>query len=142
MASTNTAIEWTDRTWNPTTGCNKVSPGCKFCYAEGVAKRFTNHFPDGFDFVMKPERLDQPRRWRKPSRVFVDSMSDLFHEEMPLEFLQAIFKVMAECPQHGRVELNLQRGLRCPLCDAPTPQLLQGDELELDELELEGEVNP
>jgi protein gp37 len=100
MASTNTAIEWTDRTWNPTTGCNKVSPGCKFCYAEGVAKRFTNHFPNGFDFVMKPERLDQPRRWRKPSRIFVDSMSDLFHEEMPLEFLQAIFKVMTECPQH------------------------------------------
>jgi protein gp37 len=108
MASTNTAIEWTDRTWNPTTGCNKVSPGCKFCYAEGVAKRFTNHFPNGFDFVMKPERLDQPRRWRKPSRIFVDSMSDLFHEEMPLEFLQAIFKVMTECPQHVLLGVSVE----------------------------------
>lgn len=100
MASSNTTIEWTDRTWNPTTGCNKVSPGCKFCYAEVVAKRFTNHFPDGFEFTMRPERLEQPKRWRKPSRIFVDSMSDLFHEQMPLEFLQQIFQVMAECPQH------------------------------------------
>lgn len=100
MASSKTAIEWTDRTWNPTTGCNKVSPGCKFCYAEGIAHRFTNHFPDGFSFTMRPERLEQPKKWRTPNRIFVNSMSDLFHEQMPLEFLQQIFQVMADCPQH------------------------------------------
>jgi protein gp37 len=100
VASTNTTIEWTDKTWNPTVGCNKVSPGCKHCYAETITKRFHNHFPNGFEFTLHPERLDEPRRWRKPSRVFVNSMSDLFHERMPLGFLQEIFDVMEECPQH------------------------------------------
>ncbi|PLS86882.1 MAG: hypothetical protein CYG60_04880 [Actinobacteria bacterium] len=100
MSSTSTAIEWTDKTWNPTTGCNKVSPGCKHCYAETVTKRFTQHFPNGFDFTIRRDRLDDPRRWRKPSRVFVNSMSDLFHERMPLGFLQEIFAIMAECPKH------------------------------------------
>ena len=100
MASTKTAIEWTDKTWNPTVGCNKVSPGCKHCYAEAITKRFKNHFPDGFEFTLHPERLDEPRRWRKPSRVFVNSMSDLFHDKMPLDFLKEIFRVMEECPKH------------------------------------------
>ena len=100
MASTNTTLEWTDKTWNPTVGCNKVSPGCKHCYAETITKRFRNHFPEGFKFTLHPERLDEPRRWRKPSRVFVNSMSDLFHERMPLGFLQEIFEVMEDCPQH------------------------------------------
>ncbi len=100
MSSTSTAIEWTDKTWNPTTGCNKVSPGCKHCYAETITKRFARHFPNGFDFTLHPERLDEPRRWRKPSRVFVNSMSDLFHERMPLGFLREIFAVMEECPRH------------------------------------------
>jgi protein gp37 len=100
VASTNTTIEWTDKTWNPTVGCNKVSPGCKHCYAETITKRFRNHFPNGFEFTLHPERLDEPRRWRKPSRVFVNSMSDLFHERMPLAFLHKIFEVMEECPQH------------------------------------------
>lgn len=100
MSSTNTAIEWTDKTWNPTTGCNKVSPGCKHCYAEVLTKRFRNHFTNGFEFTLHPERLNEPRRWRKPSRVFVNSMSDLFHERMPLSFLKEIFKVMEECPKH------------------------------------------
>jgi protein gp37 len=100
MASTNTAIEWTDKTWNPTTGCNKVSPGCKHCYAEALTKRFRNHFQNGFDFTLHYARLEEPRRWRKPSRVFVNSMSDLFHERMPLDFLQEVFEVMAECERH------------------------------------------
>jgi protein gp37 len=100
VASTNTAIEWTDKTWNPTVGCNKVSPGCKHCYAETITKRFRNHFPNGFAFTLHPERLDEPRRWRKPSRVFVNSMSDLFHERMPLGFLREIFDVMQDCPRH------------------------------------------
>jgi protein gp37 len=100
VSSTNTAIEWTDKTWNPTVGCNKVSPGCKHCYAETITKRFPNHFPNGFEFTLHPERLDEPRRWRKPSRVFVNSMSDLFHERMPFDFLRDVFRVMEECPHH------------------------------------------
>jgi protein gp37 len=100
MSSTKTSIEWTDKTWNPTTGCTKVSPGCKFCYAEAITQRFAGSFPNGFQFTMHPIRLEEPKRWRTPSRVFVNSMSDLFHEEMPLEFLQQIFRVMKDCPQH------------------------------------------
>lgn len=100
MSSTKTAIEWTDKTWNPTVGCNKVSPGCKNCYAEALTKRFYKQYPNGFEFTIHPQRLDDPRRWRKPSRVFVNSMSDLFHEQMPLGFLQEVFHVMEECPQH------------------------------------------
>lgn len=100
MASTNTGIEWTDKTWNPTTGCNKVSPGCKFCYAEAITKRFHTNFPNGFRFTLHPERLNEPRKWRKPSRVFVNSMSDLFHEDMPVDFLQEVFAVMNDCPKH------------------------------------------
>lgn len=100
MSSTRTAIEWTDKTWNPTVGCNKVSPGCKHCYAEALTKRFPNHFKNGFEFTLHPERLQEPKRWRKQSLVFVNSMSDLFHERMPLSFLQEIFAVMEECPEH------------------------------------------
>jgi len=100
MARARTAIEWTERTWNPTTGCTKVSPGCKHCYAERIARRFPHRFPHGFRFTLRPDRLDEPRRWRKPSLVFVNSMSDLFHEEMPLDFLKRVFQVMRETPQH------------------------------------------
>ncbi|MGY2894708.1 DUF5131 family protein [Deinococcus sp. UYEF24] len=100
MSSNKTGIEWTDKTWNPTTGCNKVSPGCKHCYAEEITKRFKTTFPEGFQFTLHPERLSQPLSWRKPSRIFVDSMSDLFHEQMPLTYLQQVFSVMAACPQH------------------------------------------
>ncbi|MEZ4632560.1 MAG: phage Gp37/Gp68 family protein [Deinococcales bacterium] len=100
MASTHTGIEWTDKTWNPTTGCTKVSPGCKHCYAEAITKRFKNNFPQGFQFSLHPERLNEPRKWRKASRVFVNSMSDLFHEQMPISFLEEVFEVMNDCPQH------------------------------------------
>ncbi len=100
MASTQTGIEWTDKTWNPTTGCNKVSPGCKFCYAETITKRFKKSFPNGFRFTMHEDRLGEPLRWRKPSRVFVNSMSDLFHEDMPFDFLQRVFDVMERSPKH------------------------------------------
>jgi hypothetical protein len=100
LSSTNTAIEWTDKTWNPTTGCNKVSPGCKHCYAETITKRFPQHFPTGFKFTLRPDRLKEPTSWRKPSRMFVNSMSDLFHEQMTLEYLQEVFAVMRECDRH------------------------------------------
>jgi len=100
MASTHTNIEWTDRTWNPTTGCNKVSPGCTHCYAEAITKRFTHNFPNGFDLTLHRDRLQEPLKWRKPSRIFVNSMSDLFHEEIPLEFLQEVFDIVRQTPWH------------------------------------------
>ncbi len=100
MASTHTGIEWTDRTWNPTTGCNKVSPGCTHCYAETLTKRFHTNFSQGFELTLHPERLQEPKRWRKPSRIFVNSMSDLFHEKVPVEFLKDVFEVIRETPRH------------------------------------------
>lgn len=100
MSSSNTGIEWTDKTWNPTTGCNKVSPGCLHCYAETLTERFPKSFPQGFKLTLHEERLEQPKKWRSPSRVFVNSMSDLFHEDVPFEYLQRIFAVMQETPWH------------------------------------------
>lgn len=100
MSSTHTGIEWTDKTWNPTTGCDKVSPGCLHCYAEALTQRFTKNFPTGFDLTLHPERLKEPTRWRTPSRVFVNSMSDLFHEKVPLEFIEQVFSVIRETPWH------------------------------------------
>ena len=100
MSSANTGIEWTDKTWNPTTGCDKVSAGCKNCYAEAITERFTHNFPNGFKLTLHEDRIDQPRHWRKPSRIFVNSMSDLFHEEVPIEFLHKVFQVMHETPHH------------------------------------------
>lgn len=100
MARGKTGIEWTDKTWNPATGCTKVSPGCKHCYAEEITRRFKGTFPQGFRFTLHPERLQQPRNWRTPSRIFVNSMSDLFHEQMPISYLKQIFEVMEACPQH------------------------------------------
>ena len=80
-------IEWTDATWNPVTGCTKVSPGCDHCYAETFAERWRgtpgHHFENGFDVTLRPERLDQPLHWKRPRRIFVNSMSDLFHEAVP-----------------------------------------------------------
>lgn len=100
MASTNTGIEWTDRTWNPTTGCNKISPGCTHCYAEALTKRFPKNFPNGFELTLHPERLEEPKHWRTPSRIFVNSMSDLFHEKVPIDFLKQVFDVIGETPWH------------------------------------------
>ncbi|CAD5958479.1 DUF5131 family protein [Planktothrix agardhii] len=100
MASINTGIEWTDRTWNPTTGCNKVSPGCTHCYAEAITKRFTQNFNNGFALTLHPERIEEPLKWRKPSRIFVNSMSDLFHEDISVEFLQKVFDVIHKTPHH------------------------------------------
>jgi protein gp37 len=90
------SIEWTDATWNPVTGCTKVSPGCAHCYAERMAERFRGSpaFPVGFDLMLRPDRLDLPLRWKKPRRIFVNSMSDLFHEQVPLEFIRTVFHTM------------------------------------------------
>lgn len=104
-----TQIEWTDETWNPVTGCTKVSAGCKNCYAETFAERFRgtvmpsgrlHPFFSGFDPQLRPERLDQPFSWRTPKKVFVNSMSDLFGEFVTDQFLEQVFAVMRETPQH------------------------------------------
>lgn len=90
-------IEWTDSTWNPVTGCTKVSPGCKNCYAEQVIKRSSKKvYPNGFDVTLKPHRMNDPIKWKKPKRIFVNSLSDLFHEDIPDEFLFEAWYVMAE----------------------------------------------
>lgn len=97
-------IEWTESTWNPTTGCNKVSAGCKYCYAEVMAKRLkamgTPGYENGFSFNTMPDRLNLPRKIKRPTKFFVNSMSDLFHEEIPLSYLDEVFEVIRETPQH------------------------------------------
>jgi protein gp37 len=97
--SDKTEIEWTDSTWNPTTGCTKVSSGCDHCYAEKITERF--HGKGSFAEVkLHPDRLDKPLHWKKPRRIFVNSMSDLFHQDVPDEFIEKVFVVMASTPQH------------------------------------------
>jgi protein gp37 len=102
--SDKSAIEWTDATWNPVTGCTKVSPGCAHCYAERFAERFRgvpgHPFEQGFDIKLWPERLTLPLKWKEPRRIFVNSMSDLFHESIPDDFIEKIFEVMTEANQH------------------------------------------
>lgn len=100
MASDHSAIEWTEATWNPTSGCTKVSPGCDRCYAERITQRFPRSFPNGFTLTLKPEALDIPLRWRRPRVIFVNSMSDLFHVGVPDDYLQLVFDVMCRTPQH------------------------------------------
>jgi protein gp37 len=110
--SANTGISWTDRTWNPVVGCTKVSQGCKHCYAKTLHDMRHKAFAEGklqnipqyaqpFETVQTlPDRLNDPYRWRKPSRVFVNSMSDLFHDDVPGEFIAQVFAVMSGNPQH------------------------------------------
>lgn len=95
--SANTTIAWSEKTWNPVTGCTEVSPGCDNCYARTLAERFRGQkaFPNGFDVTLHPERLDDPLRWSKPQLVFVNSMSDLWHKEIPFEFIRDVFETMA-----------------------------------------------
>jgi protein gp37 len=96
-------IEWTDATWNPITGCTKVSPGCAHCYAEAITLRFKRggpFLPGKTTIRLHPDRLDQPARWREPRMVFVNSMSDLFHEEVPFHFIRQVFQVMEANPKH------------------------------------------
>lgn len=141
-------IEWTQATWNPVTGCTKVSPGCDHCYAETFAERWRgtegHHFENGFDVQLRPERLDQPLKWKKPRRIFVNSMSDLFHESVPDKFIGQVFETMGAAKQHtfqlltkrhGRMRSLLRRwsmhaekrGCRCPAgqdgCSAPVDVL-------------------
>jgi protein gp37 len=98
------AIEWTDATWNPVTGCTKISPGCKHCYAERLAVRLramgNPRYRDGFAVTLHADQLDLPLRWRRPKRIFVNSMSDLFHEAVPDEYIRGVFEVMARARWH------------------------------------------
>ncbi len=102
--SDGSAIEWTDATWNPVRGCTKVSPGCKHCYAETFAERFRgvpgHPFEQGFDLRLVPEALGLPLRWRGSRRIFVNSMSDLFHEDVPTEYIVRVFDVIRHAEQH------------------------------------------
>lgn len=107
--SADSKIEWTDATWNIVTGCTKVSPGCDHCYAERLTERF--HGKGSFaEVVLHPERLDLPERWRKPRRVFVNSMSDLFHKDVPDDFLAQAFARMALTPRHTFQVLTKRHG--------------------------------
>ncbi len=98
------AIEWTDATWNPVTGCTKVTRGCDNCYAARFAERWRgipdHPFSTGFDLTLRPERLDQPLRWRRPRMIFVNSMSDLFHKDVPVEFVNRVFDTMEAADWH------------------------------------------
>lgn len=119
--SDRTGIEWTrgddgtpGATWNPVTGCEEVSEGCDHCYAKTFAERWRgipgHHFERGFDLTLRPERLGQPLKWKKPRRIFVNSMSDLFHKDVPDEFIARVFAVMAITPRHTYQVLTKRHG--------------------------------
>ena len=102
--ATGSHIEWTQATWNPVTGCTKVSQGCKNCYAERMAHRLramgADRYRNGFALTLHEDLVDLPTRWRQPRLIFVNSMSDLFHVDVPLDFIQAVFSTIVQTPQH------------------------------------------
>jgi protein gp37 len=97
-------IGWTEMTWNPVTGCDKVSPGCKHCYAERMAHRLqlmgSPRYESGFKITLQEDIVELPKQWKSPKKIFVNSMSDLFHKKVPTHFIQNVFKTMNDCPQH------------------------------------------
>jgi protein gp37 len=102
--SANSHIEWTEATWNPVTGCTKISAGCKNCYAERLALRLqamgNRRYKNGFQITLHEDVVDLPKSWRVPRMIFVNSMSDLFHKDVPVDFIQRVFATMRDCPQH------------------------------------------
>ena len=122
--SLGTTIEWTQATWNPVTGCTKVSSGCEHCYAERLAKRLqamgNPNYRNGFQVTLHPHMLELPCHWRTSRLVFVDSMGDLFHEEVPTAYIQQVFQVMERCPQHT-FQLLTKRSARLPQLNALLP---------------------
>lgn len=98
------SIEWTESTWNPLTGCTKISPGCKFCYAERMAVRLkamgNSNYRNGFELTLQPHMLEKPLEWKKPQVIFVNSMSDLFHKDVPVEYILRVFDVMKRAHWH------------------------------------------
>jgi len=111
----NSSIEWTEATWNPLTGCTKISPGCKYCYAERFAKRLQQmgnpHYQNGFTLTMHPGSLELPLSWKKSRTIFVNSMSDLFHDDVPFEFIRDVFDVMHRASWH-RYQILTKRAER------------------------------
>ena len=96
----NTKISWTQKTWNPVTGCTKYSAGCVNCYAETMARRFKKAFPNGFNVTLHPERLNEPKKVTDPVMFFVCSMADLFHKDVPFEYIDRVMQTINDCPQH------------------------------------------
>lgn len=124
------AIEWTDATWNPVTGCTKTSRGCDHCYAERFSERFRDvpghPFESGFDLTLRPERLKQPLGWKRPRMIFVNSMSDLFHKDVPTTFIDQVFDTMERAHWHVFQVLTkrsslMSRYLKARYSDAVTP---------------------
>ncbi len=122
--ATTSAIEWTNSTWNPLTGCTKISPGCKHCYAERMAKRLkamgSRNYVDGFALRLHEHVLDLPLSWKKPQTIFVNSMSDLFHKQVPFEFVAKVFGVMNQANWH-RYQLLTKRSRRLREVSAELP---------------------
>lgn len=120
--SSNSSIEWTDATWNPVRGCTKISPGCKHCYAETFAERFRgvkgHPYERGFDPRLVPEKLAEPLRWRQPKMIFVNSMSDLFHDFVPDDYIVAVATVMATANWHTYQVLTKRSGRLCSLLNS------------------------
>jgi protein gp37 len=116
-------IEWTESTWNPVTGCDKISPGCKHCYAERMAERLQamgqSNYRNGFELTLQPKMLALPLTWKKPQTIFVNSMSDLFHDDVPVEYIQRVFEVMGRAHWH-RFQVLTKRAERLA---ALAPQL-------------------
>jgi protein gp37 len=114
------AIEWTESTWNPVTGCTKISQGCKFCYAEKMAKRLQAmgqaNYKDGFRLTLQPQMLELPLRWKRPQAIFVNSMSDLFHKDVPLDYIDRVFDVMRRADWH-RFQVLTKRADRLEALD-------------------------
>jgi protein gp37 len=114
-------IEWTESTWNPVTGCNKISPGCKHCYAERMAERLQAmgqpNYRNGFRLTMQPQMLELPLQWKRPQTIFVNSMSDLFHKDVPLHYIQQVFGVMRRAHWH-RFQVLTKRAERLASLDA------------------------
>jgi protein gp37 len=104
IMATKSAIEWTEATWNPSTGCDAISPGCENCYAERLTRRLKamgqKKYTNGFRLTLHPDTLELPLRWKKPQKIFVNSMSDLFHHQVPLEYIQRVFATMRAASWH------------------------------------------
>lgn len=131
-------IEWTESTWNPITGCTKISPGCKYCYAERMAERLQamgqENYRNGFELTLQPHMIELPLRWKKPQTIFVNSMSDLFHKDVPLDYIQRVFEVMRRADWH-RFQVLTKRADRLAELDSRlqwAPNIWMGVSVESD----------
>jgi len=132
------AIEWTESTWNPVTGCTKISPGCKHCYAERMARRLQamgqKNYANGFDLTLQDQAVELPLRWKKPQTIFVNSMSDLFHEDVPVDFIKRVFDCMKRAHWH-RFQVLTKRSGRLASVGGElewAPNIWMGVSIELD----------